>query len=149
MQSTTLSRKISSLLEKFSQFQSREEKYKFILAQTKTITPLPLDKRTPENLVQGCQSILYLGVLQDTPVLKFAVHSEALISLGLASLLLQVYNEESAECIATNPPVFLEQLGIATLLSPGRSGGVRSMFKKMQYISVKLLTQQSTNVQSR
>lgn len=147
---SALSEKITLLTKKFSQLETRDEKYKFILLQAKSAITLPQSKRTPNNLVSGCQSILYLGTLQESPTLIFAVHSESLISLGLASLLLQVYNEENAEVIASSSPQFLEQLGINhTLLSPGRAGGVQNMFRKMQYHAIQLIAQNTVNAQNK
>ena len=59
-----------------------------------------------ENLVEGCQSELYLAHKFENEKIKFYIHSEAMISKGLASILVYVYSNESPKKIFTTPPIF-------------------------------------------
>ena len=87
---------------------------------------------TKEHVVRGCQSTMYLYTYLENGKVRYFAHSEALISAGLAALLLAVYDEEMPEVILQCPPLFLEELGIPNVLSPGRANGLSSLFLKMK-----------------
>lgn len=116
-----------------------DEKYQKIIELGRNLPPYPLLDKTPEHLVKGCQSMMYLrSYLKDAKVC-FEVSSEALISAGLAALLLFVYQEEFPEVILKCPPLFLEQIGLHSALSPSRSNGLSSLFLSMKQEALKAL----------
>jgi cysteine desulfuration protein SufE len=124
----------------FSSCTSPDARYQKIIEWGRQAAPLPIQLKTPANIVKGCQSTLYLhSFLQDGKVF-FEVDSEALISLGLAALLIYVYNGESPETILKCPPTFIEDLQLATSLTPGRSNGLASMFLRMKQDALRLLS---------
>jgi cysteine desulfuration protein SufE len=92
-----------------------------------------------KNLVEGCQSKLYLHATYTNNGLKFEVDSDALISKGLAAILLTLYNEESPEDIIKHPPSILAELDIFASLSPTRAHGLKSLYLKMQKIALQHL----------
>lgn len=120
-----------------------QKKYEKIIELGKSLPPYPEEFKTPSHLVPGCQSILYLHAEFSNGKIHFQTFSEALISAGLAALLLFVYNDESPETILKCPPQFLEEIGISANLSPSRSNGLASLFKKMQQISLNYLMNQN------
>lgn len=85
-----------------------------------------------ENSVQGCQSLLYLHTEKEQKILHFHAYSDALISSGLAALLIFLYSGESAEQIIQNPPKVLEKIGIPLALTPSRANGLASLYVKMR-----------------
>lgn len=89
--------------------------------------------KTDENLVRGCQSLMYLKTLlsPDGQALFYAT-SDALISKGLAYLLIHVYHEEPPQAIFSAPPLYLKEVGLDLLLSPGRSNGLASLLLRMK-----------------
>lgn len=95
------------------------------------------------NLVQGCQSLLYLHVLNDGTCLRFYAYSDALISAGLAALLISLYDGEPFEQILKNPPHILETIGIPVALSPNRANGLASLYKKMREEAIKAIVKKS------
>ncbi len=109
-----------------------ENLYQKIIALGRELPPMDLIYKTSENIVKGCQSIVYLHTEMREDKLFFSAFSDALISAGLAALLLKAYNGETPETILQNPPTFLEDLQIYTSLTPGRSNGLASMFLRMQ-----------------
>jgi cysteine desulfuration protein SufE len=116
-----------------------EQKYRKIIELGRRLAPYPAEFKTPEHLVKGCQSAMYLySQLADGKV-QFHAFSEALISAGLAALLLAVYHDESPDAILTCPPRFLEELGIQDTLSPGRSNGLASLFQRMKQEALNFL----------
>ena len=72
--------------------------------------------------------------------MRFRAESDALISAGLAVLLVRVYDGETPETMLKCPPTYLEELGIPGSLSPGRAVGLVSLHRRMQQEAVRLLT---------
>ena len=105
----------------------------------KELPKMPSEYQIEENIVPGCQSIVYLHSTFTNKKIYFTAHSEALISAGLAALLIQAYSEEPPEALLKCPPIFIKELGIAQSLSPGRSNGLASMFLRMQKEAIKYL----------
>ncbi len=133
--------KQEKLSKLFAHLPSSEAKYEKIMEMGKNLPPLSEACRTEKHLVPGCQSIVYLrAYLGADGHSYFEIHSEALISSGLAALLLYVYNGEPPEVILTCPPTFIQELGLLQSLSPGRSNGLASMFQAMRKEALLLLT---------
>lgn len=128
------------IAQAFLQCATPEAKYKKIIEMGKLLEPLALEHRRIENIVQGCQSILYLHTEFIEGNLYFNAYSEALISAGLASLLIVAYSGETPETILKCPPDFIKELSLDLALSPGRSNGLASMFFRMQQEAVKALS---------
>jgi cysteine desulfuration protein SufE len=113
--------------------------YQKIIEWGRNNAPLAASLKTPERIVKGCQSIVYMhATLQDGNVF-FEVDSEALISSGLASLLLFIYNGQPPEVILKCPPNCITELGIHASLTPGRSNGLASMYLRMKQEALKFL----------
>lgn len=125
--------------KKFSQCKNPEEIYQKLIDLGKGLKRLPLEKRTEENRVNGCQSLMYLSVSVEGDRLYFEADSEALISSGLAACLIEIYNGESAETILKSPPVVIEELKLLQILTPGRANGFQSLYLKMKQEALKLL----------
>ena len=128
-----------ALKELFLGFSSSDEKYQKIIEMGRALPPLSPTARTPENLVRGCQSILYLETRFQDGLIYFQAGSEALISKGLAALLIHVYSGEPPESLFKHPPLFLQEIGLYQALSPSRSNGLLSLYKKMQQDAIKVL----------
>lgn len=116
-----------------------EKRYQKLIELGRSLDQLPAHQQTEENLVRGCQSEVFLDAyIQDGKVF-FQAASDALISKGLAALLLLAYNGQTPEFILKEKPSFTKTLGIADTLSPGRSNGLASMYLHMQRLSLKFL----------
>jgi sulfur transfer protein SufE len=124
----------------FTACSTDDEKYRKIIDMGKKLPSLESAYKTPENIVKGCQSIIYLRSYMKEGRVYFEAASEALISAGLASLLIYVYNGETPETILTCPPAFLEDLGISASLTPSRANGLYSVHLRMKQDALKLLT---------
>jgi cysteine desulfuration protein SufE len=120
-----------------------EEKYCKIIELGRQLPAYHQKYKTPENLVTGCQSSTYLHASLESEKVIFLVHSEALISAGLAALLISVYNEESAKTILTCPPTFLDTIGIRASLTPSRANGLYSIYHRMKQDALRLLVANS------
>lgn len=121
-----------------------EAMYKQIMALGAKLSSLPSEEQTDERLVRGCQSRLFLKASFVEGLLYFEAASDALISRGLAYLLVFVYSGQSPEAVLKCPPTFLEELGIVKALSPNRAGGLSALHLKMQQEALQLLVQASS-----
>lgn len=121
----------------FQNCSSPEQTYQKIIELGHKLPSFPASLKTPENLVSGCQSVMHLHSSYENGVIVFSASSEALISRGLAALLIRVYSQEPPEVILTCPPLFLEELGIHQTLSPSRANGLANLFLKMKQEALK------------
>lgn len=125
-------KKQNALKNLFKECSSDEDKYKKIIHIGQNLPPYPTEYMTKDHVVHGCQSRMYLYTYLEKGKVRYYAYSEALISAGLAALLLTVYDDEAPEVVLQCPPLFLEELGIKNALSPGRANGLSSLFLKMK-----------------
>ncbi|MFS8563246.1 MAG: SufE family protein [Rhabdochlamydiaceae bacterium] len=124
--------KQSAVKELFSHCLTVEEKYIKIIGLGQALPPLDPIYHLPENLVEGCQSMMYLFTTCENGKMAFKIYSEALISKGLAALLILIYEGETPEALLKCPPTVLSQIGIQETLTPGRSNGLFNLYLKMK-----------------
>ena len=141
--SETFQKKSEELKKSFSKFPSPEDRYKALIEMGRNLPPFPAESKCPENLVAGCQSSLYLTSRFIDGLVFFEAASDALISAGLAAILIAVYNGESPETLLKQPPQFLSDLNIFASLSPNRSNGLAQIHLRMKKDALKFLV--STN----
>lgn len=123
----------------FSQCRSQEQRYQKIIELGRQQAPLDSAMKKSSNLVAGCQSQVYLVTKLEAGVVIFAAESDALISAGLARILIDVYSGESPEVILKCPPTYLEELGLNDSLSPGRANGLYSIHLRMKQEALNFL----------
>lgn len=133
--------KIAKIKALFLEKESDKEKYELILEMGKDLPSLNPEAMIDQNRVEGCQSTTYLTGAMVNGKMQFKAGSDALISKGLAALLLQIYNNEPASIIIQNPPDFLKEVGLHTILSPLRASGFSQMYQKIRALAKELTAQ--------
>ncbi len=128
---------LQTIKNDFAACPDREALYRKIIAWGKKLPPFDPEWKVESNLVPGCQSLMYLHTRFEEGKLYFAAHSDALISAGLASLLISFYNESTPEEILVNPPTFLKEYGIVSSLTPGRANGLASLYLRIKQSALK------------
>ncbi len=131
--------KTEAIKLKFSSLATAEERYHMLMEMGRRLPPLPQELKTPDRVVKGCQSTLYLHSFLKEGKLFFEASSEALISAGLAALLIAVYSGETPETILKCPPHFISELGIPASLSPSRSNGLAHIHLRMKQDALNFL----------
>lgn len=102
-----------------------------IIQKGSKLKPLERAHRTEDNRVLGCQSIMYLHAYVKDNVIHYSAQSDALISAGLAALLIEEMEGKSPEeILKTKEPQLMKQTEGS--LSPGRSNGLASLWLKMK-----------------
>jgi cysteine desulfuration protein SufE len=134
-------RKQTAIKELFSNCSTAEQRYEKIIKLGQELGKIEEVDLSPEFLVRGCQSRLYLYSEFREGKVYFQAESDALISAGLAMILLKVYSDESPETILKCHPAYLEALGIPGSLTPGRAIGLSSLHRTMQQHAIRHLAQ--------
>jgi cysteine desulfuration protein SufE len=135
----TCLQKQNTIKKLFSECKSKEQIYQKIIEIGKNEPQLSPEFKIPENEVPGCQSLMYLHAYYENGNVYFKADSEALISFGLAALLIRVYSGETPEAILTCPPNYLEEIGISSSLSPNRANGLYQIHLKMKQKALQYL----------
>ncbi len=135
----SIERKLTELKNIFSSQATAEQRYNAIMDLARKLPPFPDDWKTPDRIVRGCQSTLYLHASFENGKLFFSTFSDALISAGLAALLTYFYSGETPETILKSPPLFLQELNILSSLSPNRSNGLSQIHLRIKQEAVKFL----------
>ena len=123
----------------FEQYNTEELKYQKIMELGKLLPHLPAAEKNQLNIVTGCQSTMYLSSYLKDEVVVFAAESDALISAGLAAILIHVYSGETPETILKCPPSYLDELGIGASLTPSRANGLYSIHLRMKQEALKFI----------
>ncbi|CCB86105.1 MULTISPECIES: SufE family protein [Parachlamydia] len=131
--------KQNQIKEIFKVCLTEELKYQKIIELGRALPRLSENHKTLENLVKGCQSTMYLRSYMEEGKVYFEAESDALISSGLAAILIQAYSGETPEAILKCPPDYLEELGISASLTPNRANGLYSIHLRMKQDALKFL----------
>jgi cysteine desulfuration protein SufE len=131
--------RIAALKKIFEKLSTPESRYTYLIDLGRTLPPYPAHLRTPDHIVPGCQSTLYLAATLQNDRLLFSAQSDALISAGLAALLLSIYSDATPKEILTTPPTFLQELNLFASLSPSRSNGLASIYRRVQQLALNQL----------
>ncbi|MDF2577142.1 MAG: hypothetical protein K0S74_626 [Chlamydiales bacterium] len=140
MESPNFSDKIAAVKARFKHCQGPEEVYQQIIAFGRESPHFPEESKITINLVNGCQSQVYVQTEYRDGKVHFKANSDALISAGLAALLVAVYSGENPITILQNEPIYLQELGIFTSLTPNRANGLASIYFHMKKAAVPYLT---------
>lgn len=98
----------------------------------KSLEPLPLEFKTEELKVKGCQSQVWLKAQPtENGEVLFKGESDSMIAQGLLAILIKVYSGKKPNEILEIKPEFLEEIGLKKHLSPNRANGVYSMVKQI------------------
>ena len=128
----TLEERKQQIVEDFSQFDEWLDKYEYLIELGKNLEPFPEDKKTEDKLIKGCQSRVWLDCDERDGRLWFTADSDAIITKGIISLLIDVYSGCTPEEIAGDDFVFLEEIGLRENLSPTRANGLVSMIETLK-----------------
>ena len=120
------------VIEEFSDFDDWMDKYQLLIDLGNEQEPLAPEYKNDQNLIDGCQSRVWLQAdLLDGKV-EFQAESDALIVKGIIALLIKVVSGHTPDEILENDLYFIEAIGLKDHLSPTRSNGLLAMVKQMR-----------------
>lgn len=121
------------IIEEFSELDDWMDRYQLLIDMGNEQKPLPAEEKNDQNLIDGCQSRLWLVCDQkDDGRLYFCAESDALIVKGIVSLLIRVLSGHTPDEILNADLYFIDRIGLRDHLSPTRSNGLLSMQKQMR-----------------
>lgn len=124
------------ILEDLAFFDDWEERYKYIIDLGKDLPSLDKTLQTPERLVKGCQSNVWIDVRPVGERLTFVVDSDAVIVRGLLAVVMAAFNDKTPEEITDfNIDGYFQALDLERHLSPTRGNGLRSIVAKIKAIA--------------
>ncbi|MGO4292278.1 SufE family protein [Chitinophaga sp. RAB17] len=124
------------IVSDFSMMGSWEDKYEYIIQLGKELPLIAEEFKTPDNLIKGCQSRVWLHTELKDGKLFFTGDSDAVITKGLVSLMIYVLSGHTPKDIAAADIYFIDAIGLSSHLSPTRSNGLLSMLKQMKLYSI-------------
>ncbi len=128
----TIKEQQDRIIEDFEVFGDWMEKYEYIIQLGKDLPLIDPKYKTDDNLIRGCQSKVWLHAELKDGKLEFTADSDAVITKGLVSLVIQVLSGHPPKEIAEAEIYFIEAIGLTSHLSPTRSNGLLSMLKQMK-----------------
>ena len=120
------------IIEEFSGLDDWMDKYQLLIDLGNEQAPLDEKYKTEQNLIDGCQSRVWLQADYVDGVIHFSAESDALIVKGIVSLLIRVLSDHTPQEILDADLYFIEEIGLKEHLSPTRSNGLLAMVKQMR-----------------
>ena len=124
------------IIEEFAMFEDWMQKYDYLIELSKDIPLISEEYRLNENLIKGCQSKVWLHAREIDGKVIYTADSDAIITKGIAALLIRVLSEQKAEDIIENEMYFIDAIGLKEHLSMTRSNGLVSMIKQMKFYAL-------------
>jgi cysteine desulfuration protein SufE len=132
----TIEEKQNQIIDEFSMFSDWMEKYEYIIELGKDLPLIDAQFKTPENIIKGCQSQVWLHADLVDGKIVFTADSDAVITKGIISLLISVLSGHSPKEVAEAELFFIDKIGLKEHLSPTRSNGLLSMVKQMKMYGI-------------
>ena len=120
------------IIDEFSGFDDWMDKYQLLIDLGNEQEPLDDKYKTEQNLIDGCQSRVWLQADLVDGRIHFSAESDALIVKGIVALLIRVMNDHTPQEILDADLYFIEQIGLKEHLSPTRSNGLLAMVKQIK-----------------
>lgn len=120
------------IIEEFSGLDDWMDRYQLLIDMGGETEPLPDSDKVEQNLIDGCQSRVWLVCDEKEGRLYFCAESDALIVKGIVTLLIRVLSGHTPDEILDADLYFIEKIGLREHLSPTRSNGLLAMLKQMR-----------------
>ena len=124
------------VIEEFSGFDDWMDRYQMLIDLGNELEPLDEKYKTESNLIDGCQSRVWLQADYHDGVIDFQAESDALIVKGIVALLIRVLSGHTPKEILDADLYFIDRIGLHDHLSPTRSNGLLAMVKQMRMYAV-------------
>ena len=130
------------IIEEFSGLDDWMDKYQLLIDLGNELAPLDERYKTEQNLIDGCQSRVWLQADYEDGLIHFTAEGDALIVKGIVSLLIRVLSDHTPQEILDADLYFIEEIGLKEHLSPTRSNGLVAMVKQIRAYALAFSTKQ-------
>ncbi|MEY8485909.1 SufE family protein [uncultured Parabacteroides sp.] len=131
-----------NVIEEFADFDDWMDKYALLIDLGNSLPPLEEKYKTESNLIEGCQSRVWLQADYVDGKILFKGESDAVIVKGIVSLLISILSGHTPQEILDADLYFIEKIGLKEHLSPTRSNGLVAMVKQMRMYALAFRTKE-------
>ena len=124
------------IIDEFSMFDDWMDRYQYIIDIGKSLPIIESKFKLDENLIKGCQSKVWLYSELENDKIKYSADSDAILTKGIAALLIRVYSGQKPNDILTAETRFIDEIGLKEHLSPTRANGLVSMIKQIKLYAI-------------
>ena len=128
----TINETQNRIIDDFNQFDDWMDKYALLIELGNSLEPLDEKYKIPQNIIEGCQSRVWLNAELAEGKVIYKAESDAILVKGIVALLLQVLSGQTPDDIVSSDLYFIEKIGLDEHLSPTRSNGLLAMVKQMK-----------------
>ena len=132
----------NNVIEEFADFDDWMDKYALLIDLGNSLPPLEEKYKTESNLIEGCQSRVWLQADYVDGKILFKGESDAVIFKGIVSLLISILSDHTPQEILDADLYFIEKIGLKEHLSPTRSNGLVAMVKQMRMYALAFRTKE-------
>ncbi|MEG1572534.1 MAG: SufE family protein [Bacteroidales bacterium] len=133
-----INEKKDQLIAQFSTFDDWMDRYNLLIELGKSCPILDDKDKTEAHLIQGCQSRVWLTANLQNGKMILKADSDAVITKGIAALLIYVFSDENPQEVVDADLDFIEKIGLREHLSPTRSNGLNAMIKQIKLYALAL-----------
>lgn len=130
----------NEIIEEFSNFEDWMDKYNYIIDYGKNLPKIEEQYKTKSNLIEGCQSQVWLNAELENGKIIFKADSDAIITKGIVGLLIRTLTNQAPDDILQAKLDFVEKIGLKEHLSPTRANGLTAMIKQMKLYALAFKT---------
>lgn len=132
------------IIEEFANFEDWMDKYSYIIEIGNSCPIIEEKEKTENNLIKGCQSRVWVSAkLDENGLMQITADSDAVITKGIITLLLRVFNNQKPEDVYSAELKFVDEIGLKSHLSPTRSNGLVSMIKQIKLYALAFSVKQN------
>ncbi len=128
----TIDEKQQEIIDEFADIEDWMDRYGYIIDLGNQLPPIDEKLKTPDRLIEGCQSRVWLNAEERDGKVHFTADSDAIIVKGIISLLISVLNDHTPEEILNADLRFIDEIGLSQHLSPTRSNGLVAMVRQLR-----------------
>ncbi len=139
----TINERQQEIIDEFTEIEDWLDRYAQIIDLGNDLPPIDERLKTPDHLIEGCQSRVWLdATLDERGHLHYVADSDAIIVKGIISMLISVLNDQTPDDILACDLHFIDAIGLSEHLSPTRSNGLLAMVKQMRLYALAFKTKQ-------
>ena len=140
---STINQIQDEIIDDFSGLTDWMDKYALIIDMGNSLPPIDERHKTPENLIEGCQSRVWVAAEYVDGRIEFTADSDAIIVKGIISMLLRVLSHHTPSDILDADLYFIDEIGLREHLSPTRSNGLLAMVKQIKMYALAYKTKEN------
>ena len=132
----------NEIVEEFGAFSEWMDKYAYLIELGNDLEPFDNQYRVEQNVLDGCQSKVWLHAWMDDGKVYYMGDSDAIIVKGIVALMIRALSGQSPQDIIDSDLSFINEIGLKEHLSPTRSNGLVAMIKQMRLFAIAFRAQQ-------